>query len=156
MRTLMSTRTRAALACCSRPGADSRNASRTMRFTSARSMARRAIRLLTVIPRRVPHGISSDHAAVTDSHSPATRIEVARLAASTAAKSRGRRNRRARVKERLGSTATGSPDSACTTDAVPQVFRPPGACGPWRGAPRSRRGRRGTSCARESRECEHA
>jgi hypothetical protein len=56
-----------------------------MRFTSARSMARRAMRLLTVMPRRAPHGIASDHAAVTDSHSPAVRIEVARLAASTAA-----------------------------------------------------------------------
>jgi len=142
MRTLMSTRTCAAEACCSRPGATAKCLphdalhQRAIDGPTRHALADRDAETRSVRDRVRPCGR-------TDSHSPARRNDVARPAASTAAKSRGRRSRRARLKGAARLDGNGITGFSMHDRRRAPSLQTPGACGPWRGAPRSPRGHPG-------------
>jgi hypothetical protein len=144
-----------------------RHASRTMRFTNARSTDRRAFRLPTVTPKRTlaapsPIASAAVQAALIDNICRAARIDCSRAAHRTAEYWAGVLSRRAEAKPLwLSRAATlelnGSPHELPSNAHLNRrCLKLPGAAGPWRGAQRSRRDLRATSCAPKNHACERA
>ena len=149
-----------ALACC-------RHASRTTRLTSARSTDRRAFRLPTVTPKRTlaapsPITPAAVQAALIDNICRVARIDCSRAARRTAEYWAGVLSRRAEAKP-LWLSRAATLNSTAALHALPlnahldrRCLKPPGVAGLWRGAQRSLRDLRATSCAPKNHACERA